>query len=126
VNLVAAVAAVLLGVVFLVAGASKLAAGQGWREAARLLGSPTWLAPIVPWLELAVGALLIVQLWRTVVALVALAMLVVFTIAIAVKMRDQRRPSCACFGAWSESEIGVGHLVRNAILMILALLAALA
>jgi hypothetical protein len=34
-----------------------------------------------------------------------------------------RRPECACFGAWSAKPIGVGHVVRNGVLLALAVLA---
>lgn len=123
---VAAAASVVVGVVFVVAGAAKLAAGPGWRASARDLGAPDWTVPVVPWLELAVGALLIVQLARPWSALAALVMLAGFSALIAVRLRADERPVCACFGQWSASEIGPRHLVRNAVLAALALVAAFA
>ncbi len=120
---VAVVASVVLGLVFVVAGASKIAAGPRWRTNARDLGTPDWLAPLVPWAELAVGALLIVRLAVPFPALAAAAMLLAFSAAIALRLRDAERPSCACFGAWSAREIGGGHLVRNAVLLALSVLA---
>ena len=63
-NFVTTAAAVVVGVVFVVAGAAKLASGHGWRTSARDLGVPDWLAPIVPWTELTVGALLAVGLFE--------------------------------------------------------------
>jgi uncharacterized membrane protein YphA (DoxX/SURF4 family) len=124
-EIVAAVAAVVVGAAFVVAGASKLAARDSWPSQARGLGAPNWVIPIVPWFELVVGALLIAQVARPLMALVAIALLAVFTAMIAVRLRQGRRPPCACFGAWSAKPIGGGHVVRNLALMAVAALALL-
>ena len=125
-NTVGLIASVLLGAVFVVAGASKLAAGQQWRTDARNLGAPDPVAVIVPWLELVVGALVIVGLWEPWPAVAAAAMLVAFSALLAVRMRDGDRPSCACFGQWSASPIGPAHLARNAAFLTLAALSIIA
>jgi uncharacterized membrane protein YphA (DoxX/SURF4 family) len=117
------IASVLLGVVFVVAGASKLAARESWRVSAVDLGAPPWTFAILPWIELCVGAALIAQLAEPVAALAAIAVLIVFTVLISVRLSQGRRPSCACFGAWSATPIGARHLARNALLIVLGLLA---
>jgi uncharacterized membrane protein YphA (DoxX/SURF4 family) len=122
----AAAASVVVGVVFVVAGASKLASRAGWRASARDLGAPDWAAPVVPWVEIVVGALLIVQVASPWPALAAIAMLIAFSTLIALRLREGERPACACFGQWSASEIGPPHLVRNAVLAVLSLVAVLA
>ena len=122
---IAAIAAVVVGAAFVVAGASKLAARDSWPEQARGLGAPAWTIPIVPWFELVVGALLVVQVARTVVALLAIGLLMVFTVMIAANLRQGRRPPCACFGAWSAKPIGGGHIARNLALIAVAVVAAL-
>ncbi len=124
-EIVAVVAAVVVGGAFVVAGASKLAARDEWPSQARGLGAPNWAIPIVPWFELVVGALLVAQVARPLMALVAIALLVVFTAMIVVRLRQGRRPPCACFGAWSAKPIGGGHVVRNLALMAVAALALL-
>ncbi len=48
----AAIAAVIVGAAFVVAGASKLAAHDSWPAQAAGLGAPAWTVPIVPWFEL--------------------------------------------------------------------------
>ena len=123
---VGAVAAILVGAVFVVAGASKLAAGERWPANAADLGVPRPLAVVVPWVELAIGASLGVQLLMPWPAVAAAGMLLAFSAVLAIRLRDVDRPSCACFGQWSESEIGVGHLARNAVLLVLAAVAAFA
>lgn len=116
------VASVLLGVAFVVAGGSKLAAGQAWSVQAHDLGAPRFLIPTLPWLELCVGGSLIVQLLEPVPAVVAIVMLIGFTALIGVRLQQGRRPVCACFGNWSAKPIGPAHLARNAALMLLGLI----
>lgn len=121
-NTVALVASIALGLAFLVAGGSKLAAGPEWLAQARGLGAPDVVIPFVPWLELVVGAVLVSQLAPVVSAIVALVLLAVFTVLIAVRLSEGQRPPCACFGAWSAKPIGPSHLARNGALMLLAVL----
>lgn len=123
VNVVGIVASVLLGVAFLLAGATKVAAGPAWTAMATDLGAPAFTIPVVPWVELAVGAALIVQLRVPIPAFLALALLAAFSVLMLVRIRQGRRPACACFGAWSASPIGARHLSRNAVLAALAVLA---
>jgi uncharacterized membrane protein YphA (DoxX/SURF4 family) len=123
--LVSSIAAVLVGIAFVVAGGSKLAARESWPVQAQGLGAPSWTVPLVPWVELAIGSLLIVQLFRVPMAVSATGLLAVFTVMIVRKMAAGEHPPCACFGAWSAKPIGWGHVARNGALMALAVLAAL-
>ena len=120
------VASILLGLVFLVSGGSKLAAGPGWPEQARGLGAPSFVVPVVPWFELVLGAVLVVQLAPTLAAVVALLVLVGFTVLILRRLAEGRHPPCACFGAWSTKPLGLGHVVRNFGFIGLAVVAVLA
>ena len=120
---VALIASVALGVAFLTAGGSKLAAGEAWPTQARGLGAPAIAIPTLPWLELVVGAALVFQIVPPIPAIVALALLVAFTALIAARLREGRRPPCACFGAWSAKPIGPSNLVRNGALIVLGLIA---
>ena len=124
--MIAAIAAALLGIAFVVAGGSKLAAGDAWPAQARDLGAPTVSIRPLPWIELAVGALLVVQLWRPVMAALAIALLVAFTALLVLRLSEGKRPPCACFGAWSATPIGPAHLVRNAGLVALGVVALVA
>ncbi|MET0909721.1 MAG: MauE/DoxX family redox-associated membrane protein [Ilumatobacteraceae bacterium] len=125
-DVVAVIASVVLGIAFVVAGGSKIAAGDSWPIQARGLGAPNWTLPIVPWVEIAVGAALVAQLVPPWPAVVALGMLVAFTGLIGVALSQGRHPPCACFGAWSAKPIGPGHLARNGALIALALIAIVA
>jgi uncharacterized membrane protein YphA (DoxX/SURF4 family) len=116
----AVVASVLLGLAFVVAGGSKVAAGPAWPDQARGLGAPSFVIPVVPWFEIVLGAILIVQLAPVAAGVVALATLLVFTGLIARRLAQGQHPPCACFGAWSAKPLGPGHLVRNGALIVLA------
>lgn len=114
------VASIVLGGLFLLAGASKIAAGDSWPAQARGLGAPAVVVPIVPWGEIALGAVLVGQVAPVPAAIVALVLLAAFTVLIVVRLAQGRRPPCACFGAWSAKPIGPGHLARNAAMAALA------
>ena len=48
---------------------------------------------------------------------------VAFSILIARQLVDGRHPPCACFGAWSHRPLSGAHLVRNAVLVAVAVVA---
>lgn len=80
---------------------------------------------MLPWIELAIGAALVAQFGRRWAAVTAAVLLVAFTGLIAKRLAEGKRPPCACFGAWSAEPIGGKHIVRNAVLLVLAIVVAL-
>ncbi|MEM8618785.1 MAG: MauE/DoxX family redox-associated membrane protein [Actinomycetota bacterium] len=125
-DLLAVVASTALGAVFLFAGGSKVAGRQRWVGQAVDLGVPRRVAALVPWFEIALGAALIVRIAALVVAVVAFSVLAVFTVLIARQLRRPDRPPCACFGSWSTRPLSSGDIVRNVVLMAVAVVAAVA
>ena len=123
---VAVVAAVIVGAAFLLAGGAKIAAGRAWPEQARMLGAPRVAIPFVPWTEIVLGALLCAQVARPVMAALAALLLLVFTALLVTRMLQGQRPPCACFGSWSAKPLGWRHLARNAALLAVAVVAAVA
>lgn len=123
--MLATLAGLILGAVFLASGASKLVGQEQWRRAATDFGAPRWLVPVLPWVELILGALLIVGEGNVAVSVAALVVLAGFTAAIAVRLAEGRHPECACFGTWSTAPLSRWHLVRNVAFIVLALLAML-
>jgi len=97
-----------------VAGGSKIAMGDRWPVEAQALGAPKLIAPIVPWIEIALGALLIVQLKPEIVGALSVALLVAFTLLIMRQLQKGERPVCACFGSWSSKPLSWNHVARNA------------
>jgi len=118
-----AAAAIGLGAVFLLSGALK-ARDRSWPEAARVLGTPSFVVPLIAPLELGLGALLIVGIARRASAIAALGLLVIFTGVLVRAIRSGQNPVCACFGSLSARPVGPGSVVRNIALMVLAGLAA--
>ncbi len=117
-------AAIAVAVVLLVAGTMKLGRPGEWRSQAAGLGVPPVVAAVVPFVELALGALLLVQVQRHVVAWFAVALFGLFTALVGVRIAQGRRPPCACFGSLSSTPIGPGHLLRNVAFIALAVAAA--
>jgi uncharacterized membrane protein YphA (DoxX/SURF4 family) len=119
----ALVASILLGVVFLASGASKIAAGPAWPEQARGLGAPSFVVPLLPWFEIVLGAVLVMQLAPVLAAAIALVVLVGFTALIVRRLAQGQHPPCACFGTWSTKPLGRGHVLRNVGFIVLAVVA---
>ena len=114
------VARVVLGLVFVLAGASKVASGRAWPAQAAQLSVPAAPARVVPWFELTVGALLVTGVGQPAITVVALLTLLVFTGVLVHSLRLGRRPPCACFGTFSAAPLGWGHVARNASFVALA------
>jgi uncharacterized membrane protein YphA (DoxX/SURF4 family) len=118
-------ASVLLGALFLAAGVTKVAAPQQWRAQSAELGVPAAVATVMPYVELSLGALLIAQLARRPVAVVAGLLLIAFTVLLVVRLLQGRRPPCACFGVWMANPIGWSNVARNSAFIALALIVVL-
>lgn len=119
------VASVLLGAVFVISAITKLDALEQWRAQATDLGVPGFVSGGLPFLELAVGALLVAQIARRAVAIAAGGLLVGFTALLVARLSQGRRPPCACFGAWSSKPISWVTVARNAVFIALAAAVAL-
>ncbi|MEO1063145.1 MAG: DoxX family protein [Actinomycetota bacterium] len=116
-------ARVVLGLVFLVSGATKLV-DRTWPQSAAAFGVPTWAARALPVVELVVGAALVPGIGGPWLVAAAAALLVAFTAVIVVRLSaDDDRPVCACFGAWSARPISWWTVARNAGLLAIAALA---
>lgn len=123
-NIALLLARLILAVVFLVSGVSKLADLAGSRQAFRDFGVPAWLAApgglLLPLVELAVAVALLplASAWWGAVG--ALALLFLFIIAITYNLARGRKPDCHCFGQLSSRPIGWTTLLRNLVLAAIA------
>jgi methylamine utilization protein MauE len=103
------VAAGLVGAVLLLAGGAKIAGSVA------LPGLPRWLGSVLPYVELAVGALVLAGFWPAGVA--ALVLLAGFTGWLVRQLaRGDRRP-CRCFGETGGHPVGPWSIGRNVLLM---------
>lgn len=114
--------AVLLGGAMLAAGAAKVVSRGQWPAQALQMGAPKWVIPILPPVELVIGAGLIVGTGdiRRSAAIASAVLLAAFSLQIARILRRGHRPMCACFGSWSARPLGARHLGRNLGLGLLA------
>jgi peroxiredoxin len=119
-NLVVFVLRVVLGVVFSVASAGKLLDLAGSRRAVEEFGLSRGMAAVggtvLPLVELAIAAGLIVTPSARWAGLAALALLLVFVLAIARLMRRGEAPDCHCFGQIHSEPAGAPTLIRNGLL----------
>lgn len=118
-QIIGVVAGVLVGIAFLVAGFTKVQAGDDWYRQAADMGVGRIVATPVPWVELAVGSLTALAVFDPWPPIAAGALLVAFTVLIGLRLRDGSRPPCACFGSRFDRPLGAGHVVRNLVLLAL-------
>lgn len=115
-------ARIALGAVFLLAGGAKIA-DHGWVASAREFGlskGPAWLVPLA---EITLGSMMVAGLGGSVAVSCGIALLMVFSLALAIRLRAGQPIVCACFGAWSRRPISWWTLLRNVFLMLLGYLA---
>jgi hypothetical protein len=111
--------------VFALAAAGKVRSRSSWEAfvgSLDKLGLPTAVparpfGALVVALEAAVPALLVI--WPLGGFALALALLTMFSGALALTLARGQQATCRCFGA-SDQPIGLAHLVRNALLIALA------
>lgn len=116
---IAWVAGAVVGVVLVVAGAAKLTSKQ-WPAQADALGVPPGAVRALPVLELIVGVALVAGVPYAGVA--AAALLAGFTVFLVVALRRGVQAPCACFGSLSTRPVTWWSVVRNVVLIGLALL----
>lgn len=124
-HVLAVVASLLVGAVFVVSSVAKSADPARWTGQAAGMGVPAPIARLVPYGEAVLAAWLISQWQRSLAASVAIGVLLVFSALVAVRLAQGRRPVCACFGSLSARPIGASTLVRNGLIAAVAAVAAL-
>src|SRR5437763_2847506 len=113
---------IVLGVTFLMSGIAKLASGE-WTAVAQRFGTPQWLTPLLPPIEIILGALLVVQIGGPWVPLITLFMLLVFTAAITVHVLRKDEVPCGCFGESTAKSVSPATIARNVALCALTIVA---
>lgn len=116
-------ASVAVGLVLLVAGSAKLRQ-RDWPATAAAFGAPRWLAGVIPWIEVALGALLVTSVGLPWTALAAAGLLTAFTAMVALRLVLGQAVPCGCFGETSPRPVGFDTLVRNVVLILAAMAAA--
>ncbi len=119
----ATASAYVLATVFVVASASKLAAGSRTASTFHALGLPAArrMAWAVPAVELLVAVALVAA--PSVGAVAALVVLVLFSVVLARAVASGIGAPCACFGRPRSDPVSIVDLVRNVLLSLLAVAA---
>jgi peroxiredoxin len=114
----------LLALVFVVAGVTKLADRRGSRQALVDFGLPPSLASplgtLLPLAELTVAAALIPASTAWWSASGALGLLLLFAAGISINLARGRKPQCHCFGQLHSAPAGWKTLARNGVLAAVA------
>ncbi len=84
------------------------------------LWSENLLGMILPWIELLCGLALVLGVRPRAGAWVALASLVVFTVAVGIAMARGLNFECGCFGTMSGTRVGWTKLAENLGMIVLA------
>jgi putative oxidoreductase len=116
---------VALGALFVYAASTKIAAPDKFADAIanyRILPHATvnFFAIVMPWMELAAGALLVFGVWRAPSALVLAILMAVFTVAVGSAMARGLDIACGCFGTADAWRVGWEALARNAAILAVA------
>lgn len=115
------IAQIVLVAVFAIAGLAKLVDSASFKNGLAGFGVPFGLhrplAAALPWIELAVAALLLLPSTVWWASLAALLCLSVFTALIGLHLAQGRRPACNCFGQSSAQPISGNSLLRNGALI---------
>jgi thiol-disulfide isomerase/thioredoxin len=118
----------VLGVTFGSAALAKAGRQADVRKAAIELGAPAVLATplgvVVPVVEALITAGLLAERTARFAGITAAIVLVLFTAAVIRTLASGRRPACNCFGAKSDEPIGWKTLLRNGVLLALAIVIA--
>ncbi|HKO43202.1 MAG TPA: MauE/DoxX family redox-associated membrane protein [Pyrinomonadaceae bacterium] len=122
--LVIALVRLILSLIFLVAGITKLTDQKGTREAVMNFGAPRAAAPsiavVLPLLELAIAIGLLFSATAWLSALAALLVLGLFVVAISINLAQGKTHECHCFGQIYSRPLGWSTLVRNILFALVA------
>jgi uncharacterized membrane protein YphA (DoxX/SURF4 family) len=121
---------IAIGGILIVAGAFKIGHGAEFAQQIamfRLLPQPVVapLALLLPFVEVLVGAYLVVGLFTRASAWVAAALFLIFDAAIASAVVRGLTLSCGCFGPSDKSVTTWAEVARDAIFIVLAVIVAL-
>jgi len=122
--MVSRLAAACVGVVFLLAGASKVVNLTQWLRDARSQAVSKPIAIVIPFVELILGGCLVGLPVSPVILGLSTALLLVFTAFLIAQIRVSSEVPCACFGSFLRRPPSGKDVLRNLLLMALLFLSA--
>ena len=112
-----------LGAILVWSGVAKLA-DRNWPAAAAAWGVRPLVAKVIAPIEIVLGAMLLTGALSPLPAAVAAALLLSFTVLVAVRVLEPGdAPPCACFGVFSRRPVSWRTVLRNVVLVGLAVVA---
>lgn len=122
--MIAWLCAAVVGVVFALAGASKIMDWNSWFSSARSQGLWKVVALVLPGLELLLGALLVVAPSMPEVLGISTLLLLIFTVYLGARVATKSTTPCACFGARVSRPPSWRDILRNVVLIALLFVSA--
>ena len=120
----------VIGAIFAVSALAKLGDMQAFATQVHYFqmiphSTENLLAMLLPWVELSTGLALILGIRRRAGAVLAAAMMTVFTLAIVTALVRGLDIECGCFGTADGAEVGLKKLAENVGMLAVALVASL-
>jgi uncharacterized membrane protein YphA (DoxX/SURF4 family) len=128
-GLMVAIVRILLGGLFIFAGAMKLSDLQGFAFSVKAFEifpahaehAVRLVTFAVPWTELIIGVMLVLGYWTRGAALLLAGILLGFVAGIVSVLARDMNVTCGCFGRFERpctGPIGVCHVIRNGVLLL--------
>jgi len=117
---VGVVARIFVGLVLIVAGTAKLRSRR-WPLLALEMGTPRIIIMVLPAFETLLGLALVLQVARPIAPVIAAVLFAVFTVVVVSQYRSGSEAPCNCFGGNEEAPIGWTTILRNCLLLVVAL-----
>lgn len=117
--MLARLCAAIVGAVLAYAGANKVTTFRQWQQDAKRQNVPALIANVLPILELAIGAALVVLKPQPAVLGLATLLLLVFTVYLSAQVIGKSQVPCACFGARVVRAPSWRDVARNFVLIAL-------
>lgn len=111
------VLAACVGAVIAFAGATKVADMKRWRRDAQAQHIWKVIALPMPFVELLVGATLVVLRPKPLTLGIATSLLVMFCAFLVVRIAEKSTVPCACFGSWSLRPPSKRDVARNLLMI---------
>jgi hypothetical protein len=122
--MISRIAAIVVGAVFLLAGASKVVNMSQWLRDANSQAVWKPVAVVIPFVELILGGCLVGLPVSPIVLGLSTALLLVFTAFLIAQIRVSSDVPCACFGSFLRRPPSGKDVLRNVALMALLFVSA--
>jgi hypothetical protein len=117
-----------IGVIFVFAGVSKLVYQNRFQQTVRALPLPflnsngvAALTKTIPWIELSLGAFIIMGAFLPYTAWISIALLWLFSLVALFSVKRGVEIPCSCFGGGSGEVLSIKTIIRNVLIVMVSL-----